>query len=307
MSRIWFSMGLKGMIARRIQTDLLRQGFVAGPVDKFVDGDFGRNTASALRSLQQARSLSPSGAVDEATWGQLTPDPLPSLFERCLGLSAAFEGHGFGLVQGNFDGAGLTWGVIGFTLSHRQIQAITSEAEAAEPGLLSRCFEALAPEWRRICAKPLAQQLVWANSISSGPGKAGVRADWLRAFARLGNEPIVKRIQMQRAYDKYFVPAAASARRLGLKSEIGLALAFDVHVQNGGFKPDAFELAARLPASTPESRRRLALANAVADSASRRWQADVRERKTSVARGAGLVHGANYTLAAWGLDETAAA
>jgi len=307
MSRIWFSKGLKGMIARRIQSDLLRQGFVAGPVEQFVDGDFGRNTVSALCSLQQARSLPASGAVDEATWSQLTPDPLPSLFERCLGLTAAFEGHGFGLVQGNFDGAGLTWGVIGFTLSHRQIQAITADAEAAEPGLMSRCFDALAPEWQRICAKPLAQQLVWANSISMGASKTGVRADWLLAFARLGDEPIVKRIQMQRAYDKYFVPAAASARRLSLKSEIGLALAFDVHVQNGGFKPDAFQLAARLSAATPESRRRLVLANAVADSASKRWQVDVRERKTSVARGAGLVHGANYTLTSWGLDETTAA
>ncbi len=307
MSRTWFSKGLKGMIARRIQSDLLRQGFVAGPVDKFVDGDFGRNTESALRALQQARSLPASGAVDAATWGQLTPDPLPALFERCLSLTAAFEGHGFGLVQGNFDGAGLTWGVIGFTLSHRQIQAITSDAEAAEPGLLSRCFDALAPEWQRVCAKPLAQQLVWANSISIGASKTGVRADWLRAFARLGDAPVVKRIQMQRAYDKYFVPAAASARRLGLKSEIGLALAFDVHVQNGGFKPDAFELASRLPASTAEPRRRLLLANAVADSASTRWQADVRERKTSVARASGQVHGASYTLAAWGLDETAAA
>lgn len=307
MNRIWFAKGLKGMIARRIQADLLRQGFVVGTPDKFVDGDFGRNTESAVKLLQEDRALPATGAIDAATWSQLTPDPLPSLFERCLGLTAAFEGHGFGLVQGNFDGAGLTWGVIGFTLANRQIQAITADAEAASPGLLERCMKTLASDWQRICATPLAQQLVWANSISSGHDLTAVRADWLRAFACLGDDPIVKHIQMQRAYDKYFVPAAASARKLRLKTEIGVALAFDVHVQNGGFKSDAYAMSAHLSASTPELQRRLALADAVADSALPRWQTDVRERKLGIARGKGLVHGASYMLAAWGLDEIKAA
>lgn len=307
MSRIWFSKGLKGMIARRIQTDLKRQGFIVGPAEQFIDGDFGRNTESALKLLQQDRDLPTNGAVDESTWSQLTPDPLPSLFERCLGLTAAFEGHGFGLVQGNFDGAGLTWGVIGFTLANRQIQAITADAEAASPGVLARCMQALGGEWQRICAMPLAQQLVWANSISGGHDMSTVRADWLRAFACIGEDPIVKHIQMQRAYDKFFVPAAISARKLRLKSELGVALAFDVHVQNGGFKTDAYAMSAHLGTSTPELERRLKLTEEVANSALPRWQTDVRERKLSIARGKGLVHGASYVLRSWGLDEITAA
>lgn len=307
MSRIWFSKGLKGMIARRIQTDLKRQGFVVGAADKFVDGDFGRNTENALKLLQDDRALPTTGAVDAATWSQLTPDPLPSLFERCLSLTAAFEGHGFGLVQGNFDGAGLTWGVIGFTLANRQIQAISADAEAASPGVLARCMQGLAAEWQRICAMPLAQQLVWANGISAGPDMTLVRTDWLRAFACLGEDPVIKQIQMQRAYDKFFVPAAVSARKLRLKTELGVALAFDVHVQNGGFKSDAYAMSARLSTATPELERRQLLANAVADNALPRWQADVRERKLGIARGKGLVHGASYVLPAWGLDEIKAA
>ncbi|TDP64232.1 peptidoglycan-binding protein [Roseateles toxinivorans] len=307
MGRVYFAKGLKGMIARRIQTDLLRQGIFAGAAEKFVDGDFGGNTTAALQALQQRRSLPVTGSVDEATWSQLTPDPLPSLYERCLGLTAAFEGHGFGLVQGNFDGAGLTWGVIGFTLSNGEIQAITKEAEALAPGVLARTFQDLAPVWLGVCAKPLKEQIAWADSISSGPTKERVPDAWLKAFARLGDEPIIKRIQMQRAFDKYFVPAAASARRLGLTSELGVALAFDVHVQNGGFKPKAFALAAGLQADTPEAQRRLLLANAVADSALPRWQENVRRRKTTIAQGTGLANGANYTLASWGLAEVPAA
>ena len=303
MARIHFSRGCKGMIAKRIQTDLQRQNFVVGNPLKFADGDFGGNTVAALQKLQTARGLPPSGAVELATWQQLTSDPLPSLFERCLQVTAAFEGHGFGLAKGNFDGAGITWGVIGFTLSNGEIQAILTAAEQQMPGTLLRVMGPLAAQWLANTAKPLAQQIAWANAMSQGATKEHLPADWLQAFARLGDEPAIKRIQMQRAYDRYFVPCAASARTLQLKSELGILLAFDVHVQNGRFKPASFAIAAALPASTPEAVRRNKLAQAVAQSARRQYQADVLSRKQTIASGQGVVHGAAYALGAWGLGE----
>ncbi len=307
MSRIWFSKGLRGMIAKRIQADLLRAGFFAGPVEQFVDGDFGGNTETALRALQTRRGLPVNGAVDVETWQQLSTDPLPTLFERCLGMTAQFEGHGFGLLQGNFDGAGLTWGVIGFTLRSKEIQALLAEAETQVPGTLTRVLGPLAGDWQRLVRLPLAEQVAWADSISSGGSKTRVPSDWKDAFARLGDEPIVKRLQMQRAYDKYFLPACRSAVTLDLHTELGIELAFDVHVQNGSFKPGAFALAKALPANTPEIERRRKLANAVAESANPRWVEDVRERKLALANGVGRVHGRSYSLAGWGLSEAAAA
>ena len=143
--------------------------------------------------------------------------------------------------------------------------------------------------------------------MSLGATKEGLPAGWLEAFARLGDEPIVKRIQMQRAYDRYFVPCAASARTLKLQSELGVMLAFDVHVQNGSFKPDAIAAAAALPASTPEAVRRDTLAQAVAQSARPQYRADVLSRKRTIASGQGTVHGAPYALASWGLGEDMAA
>jgi hypothetical protein len=307
MSRIWFAKGLRGMIAKLIQSDLLRAGFTAGPLDKFVDGDFGDNTEIALCNLQERRSLRVNGAVDVETWQQLTTDPLPTLFERCLGMTAMFEGHGFGLLQGNFDGAGLTWGIIGFTLKSKEIQALLTDTESVAPGTLARVLGPLLPTWQRVVQLPLAEQITWADGISSGPSKTRVPPEWKDAFARLGDEPIVKRLQMQRAYDKYFVPCARSAWTLGLRSELGVELAFDVHVQNGSFKTSAFALAAALPAGMPEIERRRRLANAVADSANPRWIEDVRERKLALANGQGSVHGRFYNLSSWGLGEFEAA
>jgi hypothetical protein len=303
MARVYFSRGCRGMVAKRIQTDLLRQGYVVGDPLKFTDGDFGGKTQTALQALQGARGLAATGAVDGATWRQLTADPLPSLFERCLQVTAAFEGHGFGLAKGNFDGAGITWGVIGFTLSNREIQTILATAEQQVPGTLARVMGSLAAQWQAIIKKPLKQQVDWANAMSSGPTKEGLPAEWVRAFARLGDEPVIKRIQMQRAYDRYFVPCAAMAAKLKLRSELGILLAFDVHVQNGGFKPGAIAKAAALPVGTAESVRREKLAEWVAQSARAPYQADVLSRKMTIGRGQGIVHGAAYTLASWGLGE----
>ncbi|HQR19747.1 MAG TPA: peptidoglycan-binding protein [Burkholderiaceae bacterium] len=307
MARTWFAKGLRGMIAKRIQLDLLRQGFFVGPPDKFADGVFGNDTTTALSRLQAARSLPLTGTVDETTWQQLTHDPLPTLFERCLSITAEFEGHGFGLLQGNFDSAGLTWGVIGFTLSNGEIQKLLAEAEAAVPGTLDRVLGPLAAIWRAKTALPLAKQIAWADGISSGPDKSRVPPEWKDAFARLGDEPIVKRLQMQRAYDAYFVPAAATWRRLKLSSELGVALCFDCHVQNGASRVQAVDELAPLAGRIGEADMRSRLANRVADLSSPKWREDVRGRKTTIALGEADFRSRHYRLADWGLGEFAAA
>ena len=308
MPRTWFSQGLQGAIARDIQADLLKQGFFAGDHDKFIDGDFGGHTVTAMTQLQAARSLPQSGAVDDGTWGQLTVAPLPTLFERCLGLTASFEGNGYTKIEGNFDGAGLTWGIIGFTLSNGEIQGLLREIEQTAPGTLARVMGAdLAAQWAAQMARPVAQQLQWADSISTGANKLGLPSPWVDAFRRLGQEPLVQRLQMHHAYDSYFVPAAATASTLGLTTELGLALCFDCHVQNGRARVLAVQDLQRAGRAATEAQQRAAFARAVAAHASPTYQADVLTRKMALATGAGSVHGRDYTLAHWGLDEFPAA
>jgi hypothetical protein len=308
MPRTWFSQGLSGAIARDIQANLLKQGFFAGDHDKFIDGDFGGHTATALMQLQSARSLPQTGAVDDATWGQLTVASIPTLFERCLGLTASFEGNGYTKIEGNFDGAGLTWGIIGFTLSNGEIQGLLREIEQTAPGTLERVMGAgLAAQWAARTARPIAEQLTWADSISSGGNKTVLPTDWVDAFQRLGEEPLVQRLQMHHAYDSYFVPAAATAKTLGLTTEQGLALCFDCHVQNGKARVLAVQDLLHAGPAATQAQQRLAFAQAVAAHANPTYRQDVLDRKTTVATGAGTAHGRVYTLAHWGLDEFPAA
>jgi hypothetical protein len=105
------------------------------------------------------------------------------------------------------------------------------------------------------------------------------------------------------------VPATAIARRFGLLAELGVSLCFDIHVQNGGVKAKAKKsIDAGLVGLPPGDERalRTLIGNAVADSARPQHQADVRARKLCIATGEGVVHGARFTLANWGLDEIAA-
>jgi len=303
MARVWFSRGTRGMIATRIQADLLRQGFFDGQKDSFVDGDFGGHTEAALKKLQSARNLASTGSVNEDTWKQLTSDSLPDMFERSLAITADFEGHGFGLLQGNFDGAGWTWGIIGFTLASNEIQRILARAEQEAPGTLARVMGPLAAEWADATQRSLVNQIKWADSLSRGPTKEDVTGDWKKVFRALGDEPVIQRIQLDVAREKYFKPALATAGSLGLRNELSIALCFDMHVQNYTSRLEAVkEIKVRMPFPT-EGALRVALANAVADRAAAQWREDVRARKLTLASGSGVVHARAYHLAAWGLDE----
>ena len=306
IDRVWFSKGLRGLSATRIQQYLVAQGFTVGPSEGFVDGDFGAMTETAIGDLQIALGRPRLGAVDTDTWNSLTPDPLPSLFNRCLDLTAAFEGHGFTLLQGNFDGAGFTWGIVGFTLQSGELTTLLHDIDALAAGTVDAALGPLAHEWNQATAQSWPEQLAWADSLSQPGSKQFARSDWKQAFERLGRTPAAQQAQCARARQDYFVRALAQAQRLNLVTELGVALAFDVCVQNGGFKAAAFELAEQLGDTVTEAELRLRLADTVAESAKPEWIENVRARKRTIAAAAGEANKTPYRLSSWGLEDVLA-
>lgn len=302
MSRTYFSRGCRGDIVIRIQKGLEHEGCTIPPLVAFVDGDYGGKTAAAVGMLQERDALPVTGEVDEATWQHATHAPLPTLFERVLQLTADFEGHGFTLAQGNFDGAGVTWGIIGFTLQGGELARVVREVDRRDPGAVDAAFGDLAPSWREILAAGWPQQLQWANSISLGNARVRLQPAWLQAFERFGALPVTRQVQVEIAHARYFVPALQSARELGLHTERGIAMCFDTHVQSGGIRPSVFDAARTLDEDMPEDGRLLHLADAIAAAVSKpQYREDVRMRRRCIAQGSGQVHGAAYRLQAWGL------
>lgn len=91
-----------------------------------------------------------------------------------------------------------------------------------------------------------------------------------------------------------------------MQSELGVALCFDIHVQNGSINSTARSLIQKQLSGNPnptEAALRQIIANAVADAGIPAFREDVRSRKIAIATGTGSVHGASYDLSNWGLGE----
>lgn len=289
----------RGSVVETVQRALGAKG---SPVPS-VDGIFGNDTETALKAWQTKAGRPVTGTVDEKDWAALTTAPLPSLFERCLQLTLAFEGHGYTKAAGNFDGAFLTWGIIGFTLKGGSLNLVINGIPRA---VLDAALGAdKAKELLAILEATMAEKEAWANGISAGAQKAGLVKDWSDAFTRLGQTPEAQAAQRTVARDNYWGIAERDFRRYGLSDALDMALCFDTAVQNGGInkaKADLIQqrMAPLNPKPTGQARREL-MANAIADGSSERWRENVRRRRLTIATGDGEANGARYRLADWGL------
>lgn len=307
MGRIFFQRAISGF--RTVQGELIRRTQQALQAGGFyrdtLDGIYGDKTERALLDFQQQNQLPPTGKVDIETWQRLTSSVAPDLRQRCLQITAEFEGTGFTKAVGNFDGAGLTWGIIGFTLSNGELGGLLKEIRAAHESVFRAAFGALTEQIINVLNSSAAEQMRFADRISVGSSKVKILPEWADAFDRLGRDAAVQAIQLQHT-KRFFDIALRDVGRFNVKDELGLALCFDIAVQNGGI--DATEAARinRKIAQTPPTTQqdlRIIIANVVAENSRPRFIEDVRRRKLTVATTRGTVHSSRFDLKTWGLDE----
>jgi Glycosyl hydrolase family 46 len=195
--------------------------------------------------------------------------------------------------------------VIGFTLMSGQVPKIVLEVNAKHPELVHEAFGKKTGELLEVMRAPRTRQLAWADGLSLGASKARLAEPWRTAFRRFGELPQVQAVQLRRV-DGYYNPARRAALALGLRSELGIALLFDTHVQNGGIGQTAMRaIKAQRTAHRIHDERdlRIVVAHAVASSSSATFREDVLSRKLTLATGVGVVHGATYVVRNWGLAE----
>jgi len=187
--------GVRGQIVTDIQNALGKAGH---PVP-MVDGVYGRDTQTAVSDFQKAQGLPETGDVDDVTFERLTRAAIPPVFHRSLQITADYEGTGFGLANGNFDGAGITWGIVGFTFANGELVRMLQQIDKQLPQVFSDAFGLLGGKLRNVLAGSHADQMAFANSISIGNGNH-VAHDWDEAFHRLGADPGVQVIQLPSGY-----------------------------------------------------------------------------------------------------------
>ena len=229
------------------------------------------------------------------------------MYERALQLTAAFEGHGFGTVAGNFDKAWLTWGIIGFNLRMGALGALLREIRRDHPAIFRAAFAELESDLVSGLESSVAEKEEWCNRISIAPDRRKVLPAWKNAFEQLGSTPEAQAVQLRYA-EHYWRLAQRDAGRFDLRTELGHALCFDIAVQNGGVsEAEEEKILKKLKARKPEGEEdvRIAIANVVAEGSKPEYVEDVRRRKLTIARGGGEVHGSRYDLRGWGLSADA--
>ena len=287
---------VRGPLIQSVQAQLNLKGFNAGA----VDGVWGKNTVSALQAWQKANGINPSGEIDDQTWTQLMDDAVPDLSQRALQLTGDWEGTGYGEANGNFDGQGITWGVVGFTWGNGELQRILGEVRTLYPAVFTKTFGSLEPEIVNVLGQPLASQMAWARSISTNGGNK-IALRWASAFKALGAAPEVQRIENHHA-QHYWDAGAQLAADFGLQSEPGLALCFDIAVQNR-LTHDLIADVRRAIGSPgmSEADKMRAIAHVVASHANPKYYTDVLTRKMTFVTGQGSVHDASYDITCWGI------
>lgn len=260
-----------------------------------ADGIFGPATAAEVVRARREFGLSARPHACAEFHARLRL-PWPSLFQRCLNLTQVLEGTGFGDANAHdIDGAGLTFGICGFTTAHGEFQQLARAYAAVRPDALRLLPEPLRGEWARlIAAGGTAEE--WRCAAFGSGGR--VQEEVLAMLRAWGSDPAMRVLQVEMARNRFWFAAARTVHRLGFRSDAAFGLVFDVQVQNGGWRAahDAHWRALGGPATANERARLEAAARAVAACAKVRWRSDVLARKLLFARGAGTVHGLRLAL-----------
>jgi peptidoglycan hydrolase-like protein with peptidoglycan-binding domain len=319
-----YQRGAQGPEVVQIQTALKAAGFYLGP----LDGMFGGGTESAVRQFQQSRNLAIDGVVGPQTWSTLITAPVapgatatvptPAIVNqpldvRCLALTGSFEtGSGppdcFAGVSGNFDGQGISFGVMQWNLGQGSLQPILNQLISANPLVITQVFGPYEAELRAVLLDTRDEQIAWAQSVTRPNGS--LAEPWNGLFKALGRRPECQAAQTAQA-SQAFTRALGLCRAFGVKTERAVALMFDIITQNGSISNAVTERIRRGVAELPQTLSSIDLevatlqiiANRRAEASNPQWIEDVRRRKLAIANGSGTVHGNHYDLAAqYGID-----
>lgn len=240
-----------------------------------------------------------------------------SLEKRILGLTASFETgvsfpECFGVVTGNFDGQGISFGALQWNIGQNTLQDLFETMLREHPKVTEEVFsrEQLA-QFKAMLQGNLNDQINWAKSIQISERKSNnslkwiIKPEWKSALQRLGLTEEMISIEVAAASLR-FSKAQSNCNIYNLRSERGLALLFDINVQNGNvdvkgagakIMEDFQNISVGLSDDEQEVERMRIIARRRAEVANPQWVQDVLRRKMTIAEGEGVVHGKKYVLA----------
>ncbi len=305
-------LGSRGSDVRLLERKLKSSDLYTGT----IDGIFGGGVESAVKVFQQHHGLQPNGIVDCETWSALfpgtaiPPSPLQNrpLPERCLALTGSFETSSgfpecFSELTGDFDGEGISFGVLQWNLGQGTLQPLLSSMLKEDPQTMSEIFQDHLSDLQHTLESSLDGQLQWALSIQD-PRRSEIFEPWNGLFQALGRTASFQMLEVDHS-ERIYGQALSLCNEYGLDTDRGVALLFDICVQNGGIgsetgariRADYASISDNDSASDIQVARMQAVANRVAECSRPEFVEDVRTRKLTIANGTGSVHNIFYDLA----------
>lgn len=220
--------------------------------------------------------------------------------EKAILLTSHFEGNsGYSTITGNFDGAGLSLGIIQFNIKSNSLQPLLQQMVNTYPDMTHNIFGDNYQSLKDMLTTSINEQLNWAKSINNA--KNTIVEPWKSQFVALCQTTEFQKIQRS-GIQNYIDMAFSICNEYELTTERGLALAFDISVQNGSVKSAAKEIInSQLSSATAYMKKLSIIANAVADASN--YPDDVRSRKMTIVNGTGVVHGKTFNLSAYDITD----
>jgi hypothetical protein len=236
------------------------------------------------------------------------------LCERVLAMTASFETGQrfpdcFGAIAGNFDGQGISFGALQWNIGQGSLQPLWKSMYKQHEQTVREVMGPKFDEFINMLQQAKGKQLEWAKSIQYTDEARGRRVwrvvqDWKNRLQELGKTNEMIQLQVETAQVRYNI-AIANCRQFELTTERGVALMFDINVQNGkvnrnGVGDRIFEDYLRIPSDHSDQEKQIEKMKVIAERRSAishpRWREDVKNRKMTIALGEGTVHGRIYNL-----------
>ncbi|WP_028744992.1 hypothetical protein [Rhizobium mesoamericanum] len=228
--------------------------------------------------------------------------------QKALAITSTLETGqrgGFYGLSGNFDGQGLSFGLVNWTIGTGSLQPLLRDFANEEPGRWAATFGPDAERFRSLIMQKgsaaLSRQHRFAidemndQRTVNGRIRWMIKEPWRSYFRKLSEDPAFRRIQLRYVRD-LLARAAYFCRAFGLKSEQAFAFMFDAVSSHGKWwltrkfgtvEKRRLMIEERLrrlqPAygqgRVPESEILLIIADVLAETSAPRWAAKVRARK----------------------------
>jgi hypothetical protein len=188
---------------------------------------------------------------------------LAHALEAAFNVTAGFETSGdkFQQVTGNFDKAGLSFGPAQVNFRSGTLVPLFRRFQAEDAARLRACFSDPDDfeEWLKVLDLPSAQQIAWANRISTGRNNGDVIQPWKGYFRAVGRVPAFRVIMVEsilKDYGAKLLKAISHLRKLRPEIHIDhlrcVCSLWDLVIQQGGLDKAANEIAERVKRENPK-------------------------------------------------------